>query len=162
MEGAAFEIPNSIKQQLESIADQKCCRQYVGSDRSLFLGFGEIVLVKHPRGLAPHGKWEIGTYRSAWRMIHNQQVICGSTDAVESVDEFRRNLARVEGAKCIRILSPTEFDVRMEFDNGIIVDILGTFRDDDEVMHVFLPESIVSFSIGKGWVAECGRGTARA
>lgn len=126
----------------------------MGDDRSLFLGFGDIILVPNPRGAAPHGEWELGTYRSAWRMIQQREIICGSKDVVDSLDEIRNQLVKANGLKCIGIGLLTEFDVRVEFENSIWVDFLGTFSDDDEVLNVFLPkEYVVSFSIREGWLS---------
>jgi len=154
---ATHDIPNDIQQEVNSVLGQTCCRQHVDNDRSLFLGFGEIVFVKNPKGTAPHGKWEVGTYRSAWRMIENHRIVCGSKEAVDSVDELRQKLARLDGAKCTRILMITEFDVRLEFDRGFCVDFIGVFGDDDEVFHIFLPQGrVVSLTIRGEWDSQDG------
>jgi hypothetical protein len=45
-------------------------------------------------------------------------------------------------------------DVRIEFDNGVSVDILATISDDDEVLHIFCPDKfVIAFSIADGWSA---------
>ena len=150
------EIPKDIQQELDTVLGQTCCRQYVGSDLSLFIGFGGIIFVKNIRGTSyPHGKWEIGTYRSAWRMIENQRIICGSKCLFDSVEELRQKIVKLEGAKCTGIRMLTEFDVRIEFDQGYCVDILGVFGDEDELFHMFLPQRrVLALSIGGEWSAE--------
>lgn len=146
-------IPHGVEIELNSLLGQTCCRQSVGNDLSLFLGFGGIVFVRNPRGEAPHGKWEIGSYRSAWRMIEHQNIVCGSKEAIESVEELRQQLVKLDGAKCLKIVMLTAFDVRVEFDKGLCVDFLGAFGDDDEIFHVFLPQDrVVSYSLQGGWV----------
>ena len=149
------DIPYDVEKEMNSILGETCCRQSVGNDLSLFIGFGGIVFVKNPRGETPHGKWEIGSYRSAWRMIENQSIICGSKELIYSVDELRQQLVKLDGAKCVKIGMLTEFDVRVEFDRGLCVDFLGAFGDDDEVFHAFLPQGrVVSFSLQRGWVSQ--------
>lgn len=154
---ALHDIPNDIQQELNTVFGQTCCRQHVGNDLSLFLGFGEIVFAKNPRGAAPHGKWEIGTYRSAWRMIENHSIICGSKELVDSADELRQEVVKLAGLECTKILMLTQFDVRVEFDRGFCVDFFGVFGDDDDVFHMFLPQGrVVSLSIRGEWVSQDG------
>ena len=88
-------------------------------------------------------------------MIENQSIICGSKELIDSVDELRQQLVKLDGAKCVKIGMLTEFDVRVEFDRGLCVDFLGAFGDDDEVFHAFLPQGrVVSFSLQRGWVSQ--------
>jgi hypothetical protein len=149
------DIPYDVEQEMNSILGQPCCRQSVGNDLSLFLGFGGIVSVKNPRGETLHGKWEIGSYRSAWRIIHNHSIICGSRELIDSVDELRQQLVKLDGVNCIKIGMLTEFDVRVVFDRELCVDFLGAFGDDDEVFHAFLPQDrVVSLSLQGGWVSQ--------
>ena len=150
------EIPKDIQQELDTVLGQTCCRQYVGSDLSLFIGFGGIIFVKNIWETSyPHGKWEIGTYRRAWRMIENQRIVCGSGSLLESLEEWRQKIGKLEGAKCTGIRMLTEFDVRIEFDHGFCVDIFALFGDDDEVFHMFLPQGrSLGLSIRGEWSAE--------
>ena len=144
----------TIREHIEQVIGQMCCRQHIGDHRSLRLGFGEIVRVKTARGEADYGKWEIGTYHCAWRIIHDQKIVCGSQDVVESIDELRRAISVIKWGRCSAIRQLTDMDVRVEFDNGVFVDILATISDEDEVLHLFCPDKVVvTFSIPDGWVA---------
>lgn len=148
------EMNIAVQRRIDSVVGLICCRQHIGEDRSLFLGFGEVIRVKTVISEADHGKWEIGTYHGSWRIVRGQQILCGSNDSVESVDELRRTIQEIEWGKCSAIRQLTAFDVRVEFDNGILVDILGTISDEDELLHIFFPDkNVVAFSIAGGWVA---------
>ncbi len=151
------EIPKDIQLELNTVLGQTCCRQYVGYDLSLFIGFGEIVFVKNPWGAYPCGKWEIGIYRSAWRLIKNKRIICGSKCLFESLEELQQKIEKLEGAKCTGIRMLTEFDVRVEFDHGFCIDIFGVFGDEDEVVHMFLPQRrvLALSNLGEWTAGDC-------
>jgi hypothetical protein len=150
------EIPKDIQQELDTVLGQTCCRQFVGSDLSLFIGFGGIIFVKNIRETSyPHGKWEIGTYRRAWRMIENQRIVCGSECHFDTLEELRQKIGRLEGAKCTSIRMLTDFDVRIEFDHSFCIDIFALFGDDDDVLRMFLPSGrSLGLSIRGEWSAE--------
>ena len=151
-------IPHEVEREMNSILGQVCCRQHVGNDGSLFLGFGGIFFTKTSRGEAPHGKWEVGTYRSAWRIVENQSIICGSKEAIDSVEELRPFVGKLEGATCAKISMLTEFDVRVEFGKELSVDFMAACGDGDEVFHAFLAQGqVASFSSVGGWVLAASR-----
>lgn len=153
-----IDIPHGIEWEFNLLLGQTCCRQHVGNDLSLFLGFGSIIYVTNPKGESPHGMYEIGTYRSDWRLIENQRILCGSNDVVDSIDDFREQIMKLDGATCAGIRMLTEFDVRIEFNRGLCVDFFATFGDEDEVIHVFLPDDkVVSFSNHGGWVSHAAK-----
>ncbi len=131
-----------------------CCRQRVWRSRSLSLGFGEKVYHGNSRLVDPfYGEWEIGTFYSAWRVIYEKSILCGSTDTCDSLDELDAKIKRIEFGRIESLKQPTAFDVCARFDTGITVEFLGTFSDGDESFHIFGPEKLhIMFSIPDGWL----------
>ena len=122
----SHKIPASVRAYVESVVGQMCSRRQIGKDRSLNIGFGEVVLHKSARVgevvlhksarvEAEHGTWEIGTYYRSWRIIHGQRIVCGSQDAVDHIDELRQKMNGIEWGHCSAIRQLTDLDVRMEF-----------------------------------------------
>ncbi|MGD0619750.1 MAG: hypothetical protein ABSB67_19045 [Bryobacteraceae bacterium] len=94
----------------------------------------------------------MGTYHNAWRVVRDGIVVFGSQDAVDSIDELNVALGRVELGRFVSLRQPSDLDVRIEFDNGIMVDILSTISHEDESFHIFCPGSLaVTFSVRGGW-----------
>ncbi len=142
-----------VEDAIRSMLNKRCCRQRVWRPRSLSLGFGEKVYHGNSNLVdAFYGEWEIGTFYCAWRVIYDQKILCGSSDAVDSLDELDAALKQIDFG-CIQSLTqPTRFDVRAEFDTGIAVEFLASTSDDDECFHVFGPQSLhVEFSVLEGW-----------
>ena len=120
--------------------------------RSLSLGFGEEVRSTIRLNEKVYREWEIGTYRSAWRVVRGGIVLCGSQDAVGSIDELNLALSRVDFGRLVSLQQFAGLDVRIEFDSGIAVDFLATTSDEDEIFHIFCPgERFVEFSVRGGW-----------
>lgn len=138
-----------------------CCRQRVGRGRSLSVGFGKKVPYPKPKmGDTFYGEWEIGTYSSAWRIIREGRVVCGSTDTVDSIDELDERLQAVKLGEVVSIEALSQFDIRVKLNNGVFIDCLCTFADDDEVFHILGPEGVyVEYKVPDGWKA--GRGAPR-
>lgn len=132
------------------------CRRRVGRSRSLSIGVGSQL----PHGRTDlsdtyYGEWELGTYCGAWRLVRDGQVICGSSDLVDSITDLDDRLQtvllpiRLTG---LEMLSP--LDIRIIFDDGICIDILPASTDtqDDELVHIFGPDSLfLQFSLHSGW-----------
>ncbi len=148
------EMDATIRGYLSRVIGQVCSRQHIGKDRSLNLGFGAVVRRKSAIAEADHGTWQIGTYTSSWRIVYGRQVVCGSQDAVDDVEEMRQKISEMQWGRLAAIRQLNELDVRVELDNGVIVDFLATISDDDEIVHVFFPEKeVVEFSIVGGWTS---------
>jgi len=109
--------------------------------RSLSLGFGAEGRTSELAKKTCR-EWEIGTYYSAWRVVRDGIVLCGSQDAVDSIDELNVALGRVELGRFVSLRQPSDLDVRIEFDNGIVVDILSTISDEDESFTSSAPKSL--------------------
>ncbi|WP_076350452.1 hypothetical protein [Paludisphaera borealis] len=150
-----FHVMNAaVREHIAQVVGQICCHQHISKDRSLSLGFGDVVRHTSAIADADHGKWEVGTYYSSWRILRGKQIVCGSQDTVDSIDALREAMNSVKWGSCTSIRQLTDFDVRVEFDNDVVVDFLATISDEDEVFHLFCPNKIVvAFSITDGWRA---------
>ncbi len=137
---------------IEQIVGKPCSRKEVGRMRSLSLGFGSEVRSAIKLNEKVYREWEIGTYRSAWRVIRGGIILCGSQDVVNSIDELNLALGRIDLGRFVSLRQFADLDVRIEFDSGIAVDFLVTTSDEDECFHIFCPgERFVEFSVGGGW-----------
>jgi len=137
---------------LEQLIGIPCSWKEAGHARSLTIGFGAEV--GSPLNLSgkTHREWEIVTYYNAWRIVRAGVVLCGSQDAVDSVDELNASLGRVDLGRFLSLRQVTDLDVRIEFDSGVSVDLLATTSDDDECFHIRGPaERLVKFSVRGGW-----------
>ena len=143
---------NEVMGLIDQVIGKPCTRKEVGRMRSLSLGFGAEVRSAIQLNEAVYREWEIGTYSSAWRIIRDGVVLCGSQDAVGSVEERNVALARIELGKFASLRQPTLLDVSVEFDNGFSVDFLATTSDEDEIFHMFCPGALyLEFSVRGGW-----------
>jgi hypothetical protein len=145
-------MDSKLKALTKPLLGKLCCKKRVWSFKSLTLGFGKKVY--HGKKLVDdfYGEWEIRTYCYAWRVIKNGQILCGSSDAVDRVDELTAVLKRIKFGRIISLDQLTNFDVRIGFDTGVAVDFLATVSDKDEGITIFCPNNrCVEFTTGSGW-----------
>jgi hypothetical protein len=120
--------------------------------RSLSLGFGAEVRSTINLNEKAYREWEIGTYRSAWRVVRGGVVLCGSQDAIDSIDDLNFALGRIHLGRFVSLRQFADLDVQIEFHTGVAVDFLATTSDEDECFHVFCPgERFIEFSVRGGW-----------
>lgn len=146
-----------IQEAINPILGKRCCRKRVWSWRSLSLGFGKQV----PHGNARlvdefYGEWEIRTYTSAWRVIRNGIILCGSKDKGDSAQELRQLQRAINQIKLGRVTSIRElsgFDIRVELEDGLAVDFLAaTSREEESCVYIVCPGNVcVTFTVGVGW-----------
>jgi hypothetical protein len=89
-----------------------------------------------------YGEWEIGTYSAAWRIVRGGAVVCGSSDAVDSIGDLDRQLQAVILGAPVSIEASSQIDVRVELDNGTTIDFFGATSDGDEIFHIFGPQKL--------------------
>lgn len=143
---------DGVSKLVEQIAGKKCVSQQVGSDRSLFLGFGNPCVENGVLGTFTHWEWEIGTYGGAWRVMRASRVICGSQEPIDSIGNLRLALNSIEWGGFRGIHELNEFDIRVELDNGVSVDFLTTYGYQDELIHAFFPHKVaITYSCRNGW-----------
>ena len=141
-------IPDDAKELVHALTGQPCTLQRIGSDRSLFIGFGDV----DTTSTKPHASTEIGTYDCSWRVSRGGSVLCGRDDAVDEISELQDCLSGINLGEFVAISQLSEFDVRLEFSAGICIDVLCTISDDDEVIHIFFPnKEVLTFQPSKGW-----------
>jgi|ERR1035438_637857 hypothetical protein len=144
---------SDVRELVKQIIGKPCSRREVGRMRSLSLGFGNEGRVSKISKTV-YKEWEIGTYYSAWRVVREGIVLCGSQDVVDSIDELNLSLGRIDLGRFMSLRQFSDLDVRIEFDSGVAVDFLATTSDDDECLHIFCPgERCIEFSVRGGWKA---------
>ena len=145
---------NILEDILPLLIGKKCCRVRVGASKSLSMGFGEKIYHNNNKlEDAYYGEWEIGTYYCAWRVIKGDKIMCGASDPTESIEELNRDINRIKFGSIVSIAKLTSFDVRVEFDNEIVVDFLPTISDQDELFHIFCPDNLyIELSFEGKWL----------
>lgn len=128
---------------ISSVYGKKCCRVAVGNYKSLSFGFGERIFHNnHCLKDKFYGEWEIGTYYGSWRVLKNNKIILGSYLSEDDIDFLNKKINEIEFGEVVAITNLSELDVRVVFSNGVMVDFIPTFSDEDEVFHMFCPENI--------------------
>lgn len=137
---------------VSTIYGKKFCRIVVGRNKSLSLGFGEKVFHNNPRlKNRYYGEWEIGTYYSSWRIVNNNQIVLGSNDS-DDIEWLNSKINEIEFQEVTAIVNSSAFDVQVVFKNGMRLDFIATFSDEDETFHIFCPEKIfVEFNVKGVW-----------
>jgi hypothetical protein len=146
---------NTIPKMIDPMFGQSCCRKRVSEWKRISLGFGQEVYHNKPKMVDSfYGEWEIGSYFSAWRIVQNEKIICGSNDAVESIEELDIAVKRIDFGRILSLkMSSSGIDIRAEFDTGVALEFLSTRSGDDESFQMFLPENIcVTFGVSSGWL----------
>jgi hypothetical protein len=126
-----------ISETLTKMIGLQCCEAKIGYADTLRLGFGKKVFYTHGtlKGVF-HGEWDFSSASSAWRIVENSKLICGSYDSEEESDPV---LKRLVGATLTNFTQISPLDFLFEFSNGIAVNILGQ-SGTDTILEVFAPE----------------------
>ncbi|MDD5412120.1 MAG: hypothetical protein PHF31_12025 [Methylobacter sp.] len=144
---------SDLQSLIAGLIGKPCCRQRIGRMRSLSIGFGNKIAHGKARLIDDfYGEWGIGTYLSAWRVVHEDVILCGSQDVVESLSELDERLGRIEIGRIQEINFVSKFHIQAYCDNGIYIDFLAASSDDDEMFHIFCPEGVcIEYSVLGGW-----------
>jgi hypothetical protein len=136
---------------IRKLSGEPCLKKEVGRMKSLSLRFGsEVARPTKPKERTYHA-WELGTYRSAWRVVQGRNVLCGSQDAADP-NELTIALKSIDLGRFASLQQLSDLDIRMNFFNGVAVEFFATMSDDDEYFHVFCPENVyVEVSVREGW-----------
>jgi hypothetical protein len=129
----------------------KCCRARISSYKSLSLGFWEKVFHNNPNLVDTYyGEWEIGSYYSAWRILQDDKILLGKTDAYD-IPKMNKKLKKIKFGEIISINQLSKFDIRVEMTNNMFIDFFGTTSARDEIFHIFCPDKhlIEFFSNGR-------------
>jgi hypothetical protein len=129
-----------IQKVIGSVYGQKCCRVSIGNSKNLSLGFGKKIYHNKSRLKDKfYGEWELGTYYGSWRVVKNNKILLGSGD---DNDLLNRKINEIRFQKILSIANLSALDVRVEFSDGLMVDFLPAFSDEDESFHMFCPDNI--------------------
>jgi hypothetical protein len=136
----------------------KCCSARILSYKSLSLGFGGKVFYNNPRLIDTyHGEWEIGSYYSAWRILQDDKILLGKTDAFD-YPQMEAKLEKIKFGEIISINQLSKFDIRVEMTNNMFIEFFGTTSARDEIFHIFCPDKhcIELFSNGRWGIDKMG------
>ncbi|AFM40484.1 Protein of unknown function (DUF3027) [Desulfosporosinus acidiphilus SJ4] len=116
-----------------------CCDASFSYGNVLCIGLGERVYYTHPslRDVF-RGEWDIRSYNSAWRLVKDNQIICGYYDLQE---ESGPKLELLIGHKLIDIKKISCLDVGFIFDDGFEIDFLGQ-SSSGRILEILLPGDI--------------------
>lgn len=150
----ATELVDFFRFIVTSMRHERCNIKKIGKRRDLSIEFGERAEKnKWKIPFVEHRKWRLGTYRSAWRLLKDEKIICGSQDVADSVDDLNKKLANTEIGTLSNVELISAYDVRVSFSNNVIIDFFCTFEDEDEIFHIFGDDNLyVGYSIVEGWV----------
>jgi hypothetical protein len=146
-------LNDEVKLFFAEITGNACCRRNVGEYRSLSLGFGEEIfeLNRLPRG-SFIGQWDVGTYTAAWRITKAGEILCGSMNLVDSIEELDAEVNAIEIGDFVGIQVLSDFDIRIRTSNGVDIEFLCVSTDDDEFFHVRRSDqTYVQFKQHAGW-----------
>lgn len=147
-------LSEEVIKTIKPLLGKLCCRTKVGKSKSLSLGFGEKVYHNKPQLEDTfYGEWEVGTYYCSWRIIKDSRILCASNDQIERLEQLDKAVKQIEIGSLKEIHQVSNFDVRLEFDSGVIIDFLTTISDEDESFHIFCPNNIyVELSWEGKWI----------
>ena len=141
-----------VERMIAGLVGEPCMRKEVGEYKSLSLGFGPEEVPNKVPAARIYRTWELRTYRSSWRIVRGGFVICGHRDLGDNA-EFNITLGSIDLGKFASLRQLNDLDIRIELDNGVKVDFLSTFSDDDELISIFCPgNSIIEYSVRHGWI----------
>jgi len=117
------------------------------------MGFGEKVAHSKPKTEDPfYGEWEVGSYSSAWRIVREGRVVCGSSDVVDSIKDLDERLQAITLGSVMLVETLSLLDIRVKLDNGVFIDFICASKEDDEMFHIFGPENLyVEYACPDGW-----------
>jgi hypothetical protein len=146
-------IDASTRAVLARIIGKRCCRQRAGEYRSLSLGFGEKVPHVRKKSVDSFkGEWELGTYSSAWRIVKNGAILCGSMNPVDSNEELEQQVEAIQLGAVMAIEMLSKFDIRITLDDGTLVEFMCASNYDENMFHIFGPDHIfLGYKSTDGW-----------
>ncbi len=148
-----FDIDENTRAAFDGILGKTCCRQRAGEYRSLSLGFGDkIPHLKKKSVDSFNGEWELGTYTSAWRIIRNEEILCGSMNPVDSNAELEQQVSAIQIGAVVSIEMLSKLDIRIILDDDMFIDFMCASSHDENMFHVFGPNHLfVSYRCISGW-----------
>lgn len=135
---------NEIAHLFDGMKNQPCCRQRIGLNKSLLLGFGKKIPHNKPKRRDTfNAEWELGTYTSAWRVMQANDLVIGSSDSANhsSLSDFDDALQKVVLGRFLNITFVESLKlICLALENDMQVHFFPCSSDDDEWFHVFMPD----------------------
>jgi hypothetical protein len=73
-------------------------------------------------------------------------------DVVDSIDELDERLQAIRLGAVIAVEEQSQFEIRVKLDDGVFIDFICASAEDDEMFHIFGPESLyVEYTCPGGW-----------
>jgi len=83
--------------------------------------------------------------------MRGNDILYGGDDPLEYLAKL--NIDTIDIGKLISLEQPSDIDVRLKFDSGIVVEFFATISDTDEYFHIFCPDHIyVELTVGGKWL----------
>jgi hypothetical protein len=136
-------IGDGTRAAFAGIIGKRCCRQRAGEYRSLSLGFGEKIPHLRKKSVDSFkGEWEVCTYSSAWRIVRNGAILCGSMNPVDSNEELELQIEAIQLGAVMSIEMLSRFNIRIKLDDGTLVEFMCASNDDGNMFHIFGPDHL--------------------
>lgn len=140
-----------IPDKLQGMIGQKCCNAKIGLGKGLRIEFGKQVFSYHSKRQGKdvfHGKWDLTSEWSSWRIVQNDRIVCSIDDGEEISEPLIQTLLI---GNLQDIIQNSIFDFSLLFDNGIKVEFLG-LSNVDCAFAVRCPDNVFfEFLAGNGW-----------
>jgi hypothetical protein len=115
----------------------------------LRLGLGEkIYLDKSQLKGKFHYECDISSINSEWRIIANEQIICGSGNEIEYCTE---TINKLSIGRIINFIELSKFDLRIVFDSGLIIDFFCNATDETNLSILDYKNNISYEFFHDGW-----------
>lgn len=149
-------LTDEIMSHLAPMLYKECCKVRVHYSDSLTIGFGEKIYHNCERLVDPFfAEWEIRTDWCAWRIRKGNHVICGKDQLVETFEELHEIANKIVYGTLISISQPSDIDLRLEFDTGIVIEFFASLGFNDSYYEIFCPNDIVIVLLSRGnWIIE--------
>jgi hypothetical protein len=139
-------MTEEIKNEINKLIGQKCCRIKVWNYESLSLGFGKKI--KHYNQKlndSYYGEWEVGTYSCAWRIVDKNRILLGSDEPantnvkLDHINELNKFANTLKFGKITSLKNISKFDVHIDFDTGLAIEFFACMKYKDQLFHIFCP-----------------------
>ena len=122
-----------LKKINNSITELKCIQARIGYADVVKLDFGKKIYFKHPSIKSKYyGEVNISIETFSWRLINEQDVICGSSDNYKDAEN---GLNKIIGKKVIEIKTKIN-DFAIKFENGFELTAYKATTEKDDLVFV--------------------------
>lgn len=144
---------NNKPEILNKMLGQSFCYAEIGYSGAFKIGLGNRIFYDHPRlSHLFHGEWDIITISSAWRIIKDEKIICGSYDFLEENESKFNTL--VFGI-LLNINCTPPYGLALSFSSGIRIEYWNQSATDNS-LEILAPNNTYLELDHKGiWKESC-------